>query len=275
MRNLLKLLYAYHFLILFLFLEGFSLFLIIKGSNFHHARFIESSNAFAGSIYKRRDKIKSYLSLKIVNEALLIENTQLRNKLASIRKIIIEKKDTLIDTIAHQRYTYLSANIVNNSISKRDNYITINKGSLDGIHPDMGVISNDGIVGFVQSVSEHYATIISVLNQNFSVSAKVKKNGYYGLLKWDGINSRICQLYDLPHHVPIQKGDTIVTSGYTNFFPTDILIGVVDDFKIEGGNFYKVEVKLSVDFQKIDYVMLIDDLQKSERINLEAMQNVQ
>jgi rod shape-determining protein MreC len=275
MRNLLKLLYAYHFLILFLFLEGFSLFLIIKGSNFHHARFIESSNAFAGSIYKRRDKIKSYLSLKIVNEALLIENTQLRNKLASIRKIIIEKKDTLIDTIVHQRYTYLSANIVNNSISKRDNYITINKGSLDGIHPDMGVISNDGIVGFVQSVSEHYATIISVLNQNFSVSAKVKKNGYYGLLKWDGINSRICQLYDLPHHVPIQKGDTIVTSGYTNFFPTDILIGVVDDFKIEGGNFYKVEVKLSVDFQKIDYVMLIDDLQKSERINLEAMQNVQ
>lgn len=275
MRNLLKLLYAYHFLILFLFLEGFSLFLIAKGSSFHHAKFIESSNAFAGSIYKRRDKIKSYLSLREVNQNLMIENTQLRNKLASIRQIIKEKKDTLIDTLAHQRYTYLHAKIVNNSVSKRDNYITIDKGSLDGIHPDMGVLSNNGIVGFVKSVSEHYAIIISVLNQNFSISAKIKKNNYYGPLKWDGINSRYCQLYDLPHHVPIQKGDTIVTSGYSNFFPTGVLIGIVDDFKIVGGNFYKVEVKLSVDFQKLDYVILIDDLQRNERINLETVNNGQ
>lgn len=207
---------------------------------------------------------------------MMSENTELRNRLASIRQMIKEKKDTLIDTLAHQRYTYLSAKVVNNSISKRDNYITIDKGSIDGIHADMGVISNNGIVGFVQSVSPHYAIIVSVLNQNFRVSAKIKKNDYYGRLEWDGIHAGYCQLYDLPHHVPLQKGDTIVTSGYTNFFPSNVLIGIIDDFKIVGGNFYKAEVKLNVDFQKLDYVILIDDIQRTERINLEgSMQNGQ
>lgn len=269
MRNLLKLLYAYHFLILFLALEGFSLFLIIKGSEFHQARFIQASNAFSGSLYNRVDKINNYLSLGYANEVLMAENAELRNKLATFRQVVKEKKDSLIDTTAHQRYTYFYAKVVNNSVSKRDNYITINKGYQDGIRPEMGVISKDGIIGFVKSVSDHYSVIVSVLNSNFNVSAKLKKNNYFGPLTWDGINPKYCQLDELTHNVPIQKGDTIVTSGHTNFFPSDIMIGTVDDFKIVGGNFYKVEVKLNMEFRKLDYVIVVQDIEREERINLE------
>lgn len=269
MRNLLKLLYAYHFLILFLFLEGFSLFLIIKGSDFHQARFVEASNVVTGSIYNRVDKISNYLYLRHTNELLLSENAELRNKLASFRQLVKDKKDTLIDSIGGQRFQYLYAKVVNNSVTKRDNYITINKGFLDGIRPEMGVISKDGIIGFVEAVSDHYSVIVSVLNSNFNVSAKLKKNNYFGPLTWDGINSKYCQLEELTHNVPIQKGDTIVTSGHTNFFPSDVMIGTVADFKIVGGNFYKVEVKLNMEFMKLDYVIVVHDIQREERIKLE------
>jgi rod shape-determining protein MreC len=269
MRNLLKLLYAYHFLILFLALEGFALFLIIKGSDFHHARFAEASNSFTGSVYSRIDKIKNYLYLRHSNELLVAENAELRNKLATFRQLVKEKKDTLIDSIGGQRFQYIYAKVVNNSVTKRDNYITINKGFLDGIRAEMGVISKEGIIGFVETVSDHYSVIVSVLNSNFNVSAKLKKNNYFGPLTWDGINSKYCQLEELTHNVPIQKGDTIVTSGHTNFFPSDVMIGTVEDFKIVGGNFFKVEVKLNMEFRKLDYVIVVQDIQREERIKLE------
>jgi rod shape-determining protein MreC len=269
MRNLLKLLYAYHFFILFLVLEGFSLFLILKGSDFHQARFVQASNSFTSSIYSRVDKIGNYLSLRYTNEMLMAENAELRNKLATFRQIVREKKDSLIDTVSNQRYTYFYAKVVNNSVTKRDNYITINKGSLDGVRRDMGVISKDGIIGFVHSVSDHYAVIISVLNSKTYISAKFKKNNYYGPLTWDGINPKYCQLNELTLSVPIQKGDTIVTSGHTNYYPSDVMIGTVEDFKVVGGNFYKVEVKLNMEFRKLDYVIVVQDIQREERIKLE------
>lgn len=269
MRNLLKLLYAYHFLILFLFLEGFSLFLLIKGSDFHHARFVETSNAVTGSIYTRVDKIENYLYLRHTNELLLAENSELRNKLASFRQLVKEKKDTLIDSIGTQRFQYFYAKVVNNSVTKRDNYITIDKGLLDGVRRDMGVISKEGIIGHVDAVSDHYAVIISVLNSKTYISAKIKKNNYFGPLTWDGINPKYAQLNGLTLSVPIQKGDTIVTSGHTNYYPSDVMIGTVDDFKVVGGNFYKVEVKLNMEFRKLDYVIVVQDLQREERIKLE------
>lgn len=262
-------LYAYHFLILFLFLEGFSLFLLIKGSDFHQARFIEASNAVTGSIFTRVDKVENYLYLTHTNDLLLAENAELRNKLASFRQLVKEKKDTLIDSIGAQRFQYFYAKVVNNSVTKRDNYITIDKGLLDGVRRDMGVISKEGIIGHVDAVSDNYAVIISVLNSKTYISAKIKKNNYFGPLTWDGINPKYAQLNGLTLSVPIQKGDTIVTSGHTNYYPSDVMIGTVEDFKVVGGNFYKVEVKLSMEFRKLDYVIVVQDLQREERIKLE------
>jgi rod shape-determining protein MreC len=268
MRNLLKLLYAYHFLILFIFLEVFAVFFIIKGSNFHRAKFIAASRSFTGSIYSRVNKINSYLSLKEANELLVIENTILRNKLASYHKLASENRDTIVDTLFHQRYTYQYAKVVNNSVNKLYNYITINKGSRHGIKPDMGVITENGIVGFVKGVSENFSTIISVLNSDFKGSAKIKKNNYYGRLEWNGTSPEYCQLFDIAFHVPVQHGDTVVTTGFTSYFPEGIMIGTIDEFEVKG-NFYKIRVKLSNDFRKLDNVIIVDDILKLEQQNLE------
>jgi rod shape-determining protein MreC len=198
MRNLLKLLYAFHFLILFILLEVISVFFIIKGSSFHRAKFIAASRSITGNIYSKVNKINTYLSLKEANEMLVIENTILRNKLAKYHKVINENRDTLTDTIYYQRYTYQYAKVVNNSVNKRYNYITVNKGSKQGIKPDMGVISESGIVGFVKGVSENFSTIVSILNFDFKGSAKIKKNNYFGPLEWSGKNTYTAVLNEIP-----------------------------------------------------------------------------
>jgi len=269
MRNLLKLLYAYHFLILFIILESFSLFLIIQGSTFHHARFINSSRALTGSIYSTLDDIKSYIGLKQENFRLAQENTLLKNQLELLRKTEKVQKDTFPDTLHQKKYVYYLAQVVNNSVNKQYNYITLNRGARDGVTPDMGVISDKGVVGIVQGVSENYSTVLSVLNMAFTISAKIKKNGYFGLLHWNGISDRICILDDIPQHVSLSKGDTIVTTGYSGIFPENLLLGTISDFELKGGNFYSIKVLLFNDFRNLNYVTLIDDIKKEEKLILE------
>jgi rod shape-determining protein MreC len=269
MRNLLKLLYAYYFVILFIFLECLSLFLIIENNQFQRAKFIQFAQNVSGSIFGTIDNFKAYLSLKEANKILATENAQLHNELASIHKIEKVKKDTAIDLVHKQHYTYMASRVINNSVSKQYNFITLNKGIKDGIKQDMAVISPLGIVGVVEGVSENYATVLSVLNRNFKVSAKIKKNHYFGTLSWNGLNSEICILSDIPHHVLISKGDTIITSGYSNVFPEGIMIGVIQEFDLKDGNFYTIRVKLSNDFRNLNYVMVVDNLMKNEQFELE------
>ena len=269
MRNLLKILYAYHFLILFIVLESLSLILILENNQFQRAKFIQFAQSVSGNLYGNIDNFKAYLSLKEANKVLASENVNLRNKLEAIHKVEREKKDTLIDKYYKQRYTYMSARVINNSVNKQYNFITLNKGSRDGVIQDMAVISPSGIVGVVEGVSENYATVLAVLNRNFKVSAKIKKNNYFGTLSWNGLNSEICALSDIPHHVKIAKGDTIITSGFSNVFPEGIQIGIIDDFDLKEGNFYTIKVKLSNDFRNLNFVTLIDNLIRKDQFELE------
>lgn len=273
MRNLLKLLYAYHFPILFVLLEVFAVFLIIQGSNFHHSRFIAFSRSVSGSVYEKMDNISSYLSLKKTNEALAKENSMLRDRLAAFRMAIKESKDSVMDTINNQRFVYYSAKVVNNSVNKQYNYITINIGKKQGIEPEMGVISSDGVVGVIEGVSENFSTVRSLLNIDYKVSAKIKKNNYYGPLQWGGINPAYCVLHDILHHVHFSEGDTIVTTGYAGVYPEGVMIGTISDSKLVGGNSYDIRVKLSNDFRSLTYVMVIKDLMKKEQTELEKKDN--
>jgi rod shape-determining protein MreC len=269
MRNLLKLLYTYHYFILFLILEGFSLFLIIEGSTFHHAKFATGARSFTGNIYSRMSNIKAYVGLKEENLRLAQENIQLKNQLESLRKAEKTIRDTVMDTTQNPIYAYTLAKVVNNSVNKQYNYITLNKGSKDGIKPDMGVITSDGVVGIIEGVSENYSTVLSVLNMSFSVSAKIKKSGNFGLLHWNGYNDRICVLTDIPQHVKLAIGDTVVTTGYSGIFPENILIGKVANFELKGGNFYTVNVSLCNEFRKLNYVSVIENLKIEEKKILE------
>jgi rod shape-determining protein MreC len=269
MRNLLKILHAYYFLILFLVFETISMILVVQNNSFQRAEFIQFSHSFSGKIYEKVDNFKDYLSLRENNRILSDENNQLRNKLAEFRKVIRDRKDTLIDTTYKQRYTYFSAKVINNTVDKQYNYLTLNKGWRDGIKTDMAVISPKGIVGVVAGVSENFSTVLSVLNRNFKVSAKLKKSNFFGALSWNGINSEICTLNDIPHHVKIVIGDTVITTRYSGIFPEGVTVGVVKEFEIKDGNFYIIKVRLSNDFRSINYVTLVDDLQKQEQQDLE------
>jgi len=185
--------------------------------------------------------------------------------MAQLKNKIETNKIDLSDSISGVKFTYSTARIINNSINKQNNYITLNAGSNEGIQREMGVITKDGVVGIVASVSNNFSTVISLLNTNLKVSAKHKRTGFYGSLYWDGLNYREVILSEIPQHVNLVEGDTIVTSGYSSIFPPDIPLGTIKEFDLKGGNFYIVKVKLLSDFKRLDYVCIIKSHLAAER----------
>ncbi|MDR0995971.1 MAG: rod shape-determining protein MreC, partial [Tannerella sp.] len=167
-------------------------------------------------------------------------------------------------------YATLPAKVVNNSVAYLSNYITINKGKSDGLHPDMGVLSSEGVVGIISTVSEHYAVVIPILNPKFRLSCKVAGSNYFGSMSWNGRDISYAQLEELPRHVAFQVGDTIVTSGYSSIFPEGVRVGTVSSFKKQrNDNFYALTVKLASDFHDLGTVLVIRNYHQKERKQLE------
>jgi rod shape-determining protein MreC len=219
------------------------------------------------------ENIKDYLSLHNENRKLAEENARLYNRLKSSYSLASADSSYVGNSLAPRKFLYLTARVINNTVNKQYNYITLDKGIRGGIGPDMAVISSWGIVGIVKSVSANYASVLSVLNRDFTVSAKIKKNGYFGPLSWNGNTTENATLVDIPHHVKINKGDTIVTSGFGGVFPEGYLIGVIGNFRLKGGNYYEINVKLSNDFRKLSYVQVIQNYAKQEIDSIENMVN--
>lgn len=270
MKNLLHFIVRFHFTILFVVIEIFCLLLLVSYNNYQKTEFLNSSNVVTGSIYDRVSSTTDYLALAETNEQLNRENTKLKNILAESFKVSVDSSYLYNDSLYQQQYIYRTAKIINNSVNKQLNYITLNKGKIHGIKPEMAVVTDNGVVGVINSVSDNFSTAISLLNSRIRVSAKIKKNNYFGSLTWDGKNYKTARLYEIPFHVQIQVGDTIVTSGYSSIFPEGILLGTVQEVLPEsGGNFHDVVIDLSNDFKGISYVKVIGDLMKTERIQLE------
>lgn len=271
MKGLINFIIKYHFFILFLIFESLSLFLLIRYNFYQKAAFISSSNIISGSIYKTYHSLTEYLDLKKTNSDLLWENTRLHNMQKSSYKSGGVKTIKLNDTIYHQQYEYMPVKVINNSINRQNNYLTISKGSIQGLQPEMAVISSYGIVGVIKKTSGNFSSVISVLNINFKVSAKIKKNGYFGSLSWDGKDYTIANLNEIPLHVDILRGDTVITSGYSAIFPEGVLIGTILSFdKKSGNNFYDIKVKLSTDYKNLSVVYAIKNLFKNEQLKLES-----
>lgn len=181
---------------------------------------------------------------------------------------IICKKNILNDTV--RRYFYTQARVIKNSINKQYNYFTIDKGENDGIKPDMAVISYNGVAGIVHSTSEHYSTVISILNTKIGISAKIRKNEYFGSVIWNAKDYKKVILREIPNHVKLVIGDTVVTSGYSSIFPEGVPIGEISGFSgTSGGNFFEIEVKLLTNFKSLTYVYIVGNLLKEEQLNLE------
>lgn len=268
MRNLLKILYTYHFLLLFIALEVISIIMLVQNNKYHSAAYAGKAKAISGSFYAAVNDFKEYLSLKEANKALALENAQLRNRLSNNFYAVDSTQKFVNDSIYKQLYRYQEAKVVNNTVNKQFNYITLNKGSNSGIKPDMAVIGPQGIVGFVTGVSENFANVMPLLHVDFAVSARLKKNNYLGSVVWEGKNYEYCTLKFIPQNVEINIGDTVITTGFTGSFPEGIMIGTVSGFNAKDGNFYHIDVKISTVFKSLSYVSIVEDLMKDEVTNL-------
>lgn len=267
MRELLRFIQRIHFLLLFLILEIIAFSFLVSSNNYQRAKFFNSSQKVFGQVYFVYDKIAQYVSLKQKNEELVLENEILHNRLSSLESAapIPGNENTTIEY-----FTYLSAKVINNSLYRRKNYITIDKGSDSGIEPEMGVVSPTGIVGITRFTSAHFTSVVSLLNEEIRISTKIKKNGYFGPLAWTGGDPTVASLMEIPVHVNISVGDTLVSSGYSAIFPEGLLIGIIKEYKKKpGDNFYDIKVRLSVDYARLGHVYVIDNPLKREQIKLE------
>ena len=269
MRSLINFLLRIHFLLLFILIEVFSISLLINKNNFHKARFVNLTRQVTGNFYTKTTKLKQYLSLAEENHRLAEENNRLLNIIESTYKSDEIFFRSVNDTILNQRYMYTSAHIINNSINKKHNFLTLNKGNQQGLRPEMAVVSDGSIVGIIKGVSKNYSTVMSLLNLDLRISSKIKKNGYFGSLNWDGKGYQTAILNEIPLHADIQVGDTIITSGFSSIFPEGIIIGFISDFEEKSGSFYEIEVKLSTDFKTLGNVNVIGNLLQIEKLELE------
>ena len=269
MRTLLRFIQKYSNLFLFLFLEIIAVTLIIQSSSYQRSRLIALNRQITGYIYSRVDGAREYFSLKETNETLVKENTELRNRLDMISAVL--DSATVTSTLKEDhRYYYVQSRIVRNSSYKQYNYLTINKGKKHGIFSDMGVVSDQGLVGIVLESSASFATVIPVINRDFRLSAKIKSNNYAGILQWDGVSPRYAILSEIPFHVNLLEGDTILSSGFSAIFPEGIEVGRIESFSLDKGNFYDIRVELFTDFPRLFHVNVIRNHLREEQLNLET-----
>lgn len=274
MKEIIKLILKYHFTIIFILLEAISFSLIVQHNNYQRTVFSGRTATFFCYISSMISNIDNYFSLRETNEKLVAENTDLKNRIESFRSTVDGQENRMLaeDSLFFDvDYRYQSAQMVNSSFNKTKNYITLDKGSSDGVDKEMAVCSRDGVVGIIQNTSRHYARVLPLINTNLRVSAKLKKNGYYGSLQWDGNDYRYSYLNDIPFHVDVTQGDTVVTSGFSSIFPEGELIGFVETVNKETANFLTIKVKLAVDFKKISDVYVVANLNKSEKLQLEDL----
>lgn len=237
-------------------------FLFDKNPYQHHV-YMTSAGRLTAGVYDLADDVISYFGLRQINEKLQLqcanleeENLALKAQLQSYRERYYADTMTVAEPL--HPYEFIIASVINNSTAKPYNYITINKGSADGISPEMGVIDQNGIVGIVNVVGDHYSRVISLLNPNFRLSCRVKGNEAFGSLVWDCKSSEEAILEELPRHTIYSTGDTVVTSGYSAVFPEGIPVGiVVGNENAVDDNFYTLRIKLLTDFSRLSTVRVL------------------
>ena len=275
MRNLLNFLLKYNHWFLFILLEVISFVLLFRFNHYQHSVYFSSANAVAGKVYEVSGGITSYFHLKSVNEDLLDRIMELEQQNHNLedalgRHLSDSTELNSIRNLPNTDYQVFKARVINNSLNLVDNYITLNRGSKDGIRPEMGVVDGNGVVGIVYDTSTHYPRVISVLNSKSIISCKIVGSEYFGYLKWEYGDSRYAYLKDLPRHAEFNLGDTVVTSGYSTVFPEGIMIGTVDDMADSNdGLSYLLKVKLATDFGKVSEVRVIARTGQHEQKELE------
>ena len=271
MRNLIQLFLRYGGFILFLLLEGISFYLVVQYNESQNKIWFSSVNNLTGSMDEFSERTSHYLTLQKINDSLAAENAWLRSKL--LNKTFFQSQETIDSMLASlpdTPFVSIPAMVINNSTTRTNNFITLNKGSNDGVEPHMGVLAKNGIVGIVREVSSNYSVAMSLLHGQTRITAALKKDRHLGSLVWQDIGRKYMYLEDIPKHAELTKGDTVITSGYSYRFPKNLPIGVIDTFWLEpGSNAHTIVVDLFIDHNQVEYVQILKNTNRTEVKKLE------
>jgi len=262
----------------FLLLEIACIVLLSNSSKTHQVFFSSASNEITGRFDKQYNNWRYYFSLRETNEQLVAENARLRNLLPINFQAVDSSKKTLIDSTVRdslgkiRKYTLFPAKVIGNTVTLQTNYLTLERGSLQGVKKGMAVISSDGIVGVVVIVSENNARVMSLLHRNSRVSAMLKKDNIAGSIEWDGVDPNYLLLKNIPKSAKVAKGDSVLTSTYSANFPSHLLVGTINSVVADpSSNFYTLKVKTATNFFSIQYVYLVENLRYAEQTAIESI----
>jgi rod shape-determining protein MreC len=267
----------------FIFYMVMAAILLFTHNPYQHHVYLTSAGRVSSAVYDVAGNVTSYFNLRENNDDLNRRNADLQLEVIALREQVqhlYERQaevasDTLAPFYALRHYQFIVAHVINNSVMRSHNYLTINKGTADGVNPEMGVIDQNGVVGIVNVVTDHHARVISLLNPNFRLSCKIKGNESFGSLVWDGKDPRFAVLEELPRHTKYQKGDTVITSGYSAVFPEGIPVGVVVNGNSgRNENFFALKVRLLSDFSTLNNVQVVVNNNAEELKRLEELNQV-
>jgi len=272
MRNLIAFLIKNSYWFFFIFLEIISFYFIFENNSYQRSVFLRSSNELIGRVYSISGNVTAFFGLKRDNEELLIQNSELQKQIRNLEEYILSQNADSVKTMAFLRdsvltsdYSYTNARVINNSVTRVENYIYIDKGAKDGIRSEMGVVSSNGIVGIVRSVSPNFSVVQSVLNPKTKLNCKIKNSNIPATLIWDTKDYRYADLIDFPRYERFEKGDTIVTSGISEFFPEGFMVGTIESSEAQrDDNFYTLQIKLATDFSRLKDVLIINNYKSVE-----------
>jgi rod shape-determining protein MreC len=269
--SLFKFLYEYRLFFLFVLLELICFWLVVNKNLKQNTAFLNSSNEFTAKLMSVSDAVTGYFGLVQENEKLAKENAKLNSLLVKSEQTIQKMAmDSLHIPVMENQYSFIVAKVINNSVARPNNYITLNKGLSDGIKPGMGIISPQGVVGRVMVCSQHFSTATSLLHSKMLISAEISRINASGSLKWQGTNPDQANLEYVARHLKPKKGDTIRTSEYSNILPEGIHVGIIRSISLKtDATFYNIVVDLATDFSTLNYVYVIDNKLKAEKDTLQ------
>lgn len=271
MRNLIAFFKRFQIFLVFVLLQVVALSAYVRYSEFARLQVFSSASRINGGLYDIRYAVTQHFNLEKTNRKLEWENAQLREKLKLSNYKIDRELIQIEDTNYHQQYLYMSATVINNTYDKRNNYMTIDIGKNHGIQKGWGVISSKGVVGIVHLVGESYSIVKTILSKNINVDVSMRDGGAFGLLKWDGINPKICQISGISNDISIKKFTKVITRGGSGIYPKGIPVGVITKRKsIEGKPLWDLQVRIAEDFRTIQHVYVIKNVMLDEMRELEG-----
>ena len=280
MRNLLAFLAKYNHWFVFILLEVICFVLLFRFNNFQGSVYFSSANAVAGKVYEYNSSVTTFFNMSQSNKKLSERNLILEQQVRALTQYIATHHG---DSLAMEQcqkqalagFKLIPAKVIQSTINREDNLITIDKGKADGIHEDMGVACGTGVVGVVYMASDHYSIVLPVINVNSKISVMIRKRGYFGFLHCKGTPSDIAYVDDVPRHARFALGDYVVTNGYSSIFPPGIMVGkILHVFNSSDGLSYRVQLRLSTDFGKLRHVCVIDNSAlKDKALLLKAAQD--